>query len=290
MEDILAKRPAPPKRAYLRIPINLKARVFIEGRFNRNVYLNDLSTTGLSFNIKLPESLPDIFELRFQLDPLSPEIKIQVAIKNRLGAKDMLDHVRIGGIFVALSEKNRNAIDRYLCRAVDLSAPPKLITIASFLCLLDALLRILGYSVIFQYRTVKLGENITIFSFQNPYLAILVLYAGLSLTSFIFSTDITGIKERNRFLLAFSSLAFAFSFLVIKNIMYWNNGIWSADIGFVKGFLLAQILILICTAAAVFFSLVSLKKINSTLAVFGLHQEHPAPKDTLNSSKLDFPE
>ncbi|MBI4707983.1 MAG: PilZ domain-containing protein [Candidatus Omnitrophica bacterium] len=247
----------------------MPAKIFFEGRLHKKVYLTELSTTGLSFNIKESDYLPDLFELRFRLRPFSKVIKIQMEVKNRRGIPGGL---RIGCRFLKLSDEDKELINNYVCRYVDLSGPLRLIDIAAFLLSIDALWRILAYLVNFYYGGTEFGKSFQTSSGQDFYGIVLVLYAIFSFAAFISTDNIFDRRGKTRFLLRLFCLVAAFVFIVTKNISYCKLHIWHSDYLFINAFLWTQIFLVFYTGFSIAVVIASLKKINLVLDIIGLHR------------------
>lgn len=269
MDKLFFNKEAEGQRVFLRVQTRLPAKIFLEGRLHKKVYLTELSTTGLSFNIKESEYLPDIFELHFRLRPFLKVIKIQMEVKNRRGIPGGL---RIGCRFLKLSDKDKNLINNYVCRYVDLSLPLRVMSIAAFLLSIDALWRISAYLVNFYYNGTEFGKSFQTSSGQDFYGIVLVLYAIVSFAAFIFADSIFDRRGKMRFLLRLLCLVAAFIFIVAKNIMYCKLRIWHSDYLFINAFLWTQIFLVFYTGFSIAIVISSLKKINSVLDIVDLHR------------------
>lgn len=257
------------KRVFLRVQTKLPAKIFLEGRLHKNIYLTELSTTGLSFNIKESDYLPDIFGICFQLRPFSKVIRIKMEAKNRVGVSGGL---RIGCRFLELSDKDKDLINDYICRYVDLSLPLRVMSIAGFLLSIDGLWRIFAYGVNLYYTGTEFGKSFQTSSGQDFYGIMLLFYAIVSFAVFIFSDSIFDHRGKKRFLLRLLCLVSAFIFIGAKNIIYWKLRIWHSDYFFINGFFWVQVFLVFYTGFSIGLVIFSLKKIKSVLNVIGLHR------------------
>ena len=73
--------PDKPKRVFFRIPAKLLAQILVDGYFYKEVQLDEISTTGLSFYLRESEDIPENFEVSFRLSPFSGPVKIKVEVK-----------------------------------------------------------------------------------------------------------------------------------------------------------------------------------------------------------------
>jgi len=209
--------PDKPKRVFFRIPAKLLAQILVDGYFYKEVQLDEISTTGLSFYLRESEDIPENFEVSFRLSPFSRPVKIKVEVKNRT---NLIQGLRIGCIFLNILDADKNLITSYIVRFTNLSLPIKTMNIASFLCLIDSLWRIAAFLV--YYRGAKFEKVFQIPFAEHLYFAILLFYALCAAVGFFFSERITNFKEKRYCFVSIFCFIAAFIFILIKNIVYFR--------------------------------------------------------------------
>jgi hypothetical protein len=259
-----------PRRIFLRVPIKLPAKIFLKGSFYKKVYVNNLSTTGFSFDTPEADFPSGLFEVHLRLGHyFSRLIKTQAESKNRTALQE---GVRIGCRFLNLSEQEQNAITALLRRQTDIGAPRQFIGIASLLLTFDASWRILAFLVNYYYNATPLGRGLSTPLVPDSYITILIAYFFFSLSAFILIERIIKLKEKTRFLLGTFCLIPGFIFLVTKNIAYWKLAITRSDY-LIRLFSLAQLLIILYTVSSMLIGIFSFKKIRLILDNIEHHQQ-----------------
>lgn len=254
------------KRVFLRIPVELPAKIIVAGNPDKEVRIDELSTTGLSFYLKESEQVPNLFAASFRLSPFSRIIKITAEAKSR---NSISGGLRIGCRFLEISEEDKRLVTSYICGFTNVSLPLKVVGVAAFLYSLDSLLRIIAY--LLYYEGVKFENSLKVSFIDNFYLFILLLYAVCSFTTFILSGRLNNKKEMARFVTGTLCLIPAFIFIIIKDIAYWKFWVWHSEY-FLLGLLFwAYVSFAFYTALSIMIGLLSLKKINLVLGVLSQH-------------------
>jgi len=254
------------KRVFLRIPVKFPAKILIPDSPDKEVCVDELSTTGLSFYLKESENIPDYFELAFRLGPFSKIIKIKLEVKSRNSISGTL---RIGCRFVEVLDEDKKQITNYICKFADLSLPVRVVGVASFFCSLDSLWRIAAY--LLYYNGVKFEKGFRIPLADYFYFLILLLYAITTFAAFIFSGRVTNKKEKALFLTSLFCLILAFIFIMIKNIVYWKFWIGHSEYLFVSALFWTYLLFSCYTLLSILIGMLSLKKMNSILDILDQH-------------------
>jgi hypothetical protein len=259
-----------PRRIFLRVPLKLPAKIFLKGSLYKKVYINNLSTTGFSFDIPEADFPAGLFEVHFRLGHyFSRLIKTQAESKNQT---TLQGGVRFGCNFLNLSEQEQNAITALLRRHTDIGAPRQFIGIASLLLTFDASWRILAFLVNYYYNATPLGRGLRDPLAPDSYITILLAYFFFSLSAFILIERIIKLKEKTRFQLGTLCLVPGLIFLVTKNIVYWKLAITRSDY-LIRAFSLVQLLIILYTATSMLIGAFSLKKIRLILDTIEHHQQ-----------------
>ncbi|MBL7071592.1 MAG: PilZ domain-containing protein [Candidatus Omnitrophica bacterium] len=252
MPDNFGDKPIQNQRIYFRIPAKLPAQIFINGRFYKKVLIEDISIGGVGFSAKDELALPDLFELRMRLPGHFKPIKMMLEARYKREVDGIL---RYGCLYADLSEKDENMVSGFMNRFIEFSLPCRLLSMASFLLLIDALCRRFCYALNSYYIEVKVGESSATDTFYGIVLAVYTIAA------FLACIHIDNIKKK-RFLLGFFCAAGAFLFLFYKNITYLGFGFWRVDHLFVITYLRIQVVLLGYVGLAIFAYTFSLKKIN----------------------------
>ena len=271
MDNFLPKQPKATKRVCLRIPVNILAEIFIEQRFYKKVRVNNLSTTGLAFCVKETERLPDCFELRFRLSFFSKEIRVRVDVKNRIKVSRGF---KIGCVFVNLPERDQNIVKNYISKYANLSVPFGVVNLAAFLCLADALLRIVAHLITCYYGVTELGGNFGALFLHNFYIITLILYAIISFTSLIFTDKIIDKKSETRFMIGVLCLGAAFIFSIVKNIIYWESAIRFFNYPFIGLFLRIHTFVILYLGFSITMWLVSVKRVKVVLDIEATYRSY----------------
>ncbi|MCQ9206078.1 MAG: PilZ domain-containing protein [Omnitrophica bacterium] len=259
------------KRICVRIPINLAAEVSTEENFYRKVYINELSTTGLSFFIKETEPFPNSVQISFSLKHFSGEIKAHIIVRNRIKCPQGL---RLGCVFINLLGSDQDKIADYLSRRADLSLLSNIVGMAALFCSFDALLRIAGYSIKSYYDISVIGIGLKDLVWQGPYSAVLAFYIVISFCALVLTDKIIDSRNKGGFRLGVVCLLAAFVFSAAKSMIYWKLGLESSNYFFAKVFFWTHALFVFYLGVAILTYLFYLKKINLLLGVEDMHWEH----------------
>lgn len=259
------------KRICVRIPVNLAAEVSAEENFYRKIYINDLSTTGLSFVIKETEPFPNSVVISFQLKNFSEEIKTQIIVKHRIKCPQGL---RLGCIFLNLLGSDQDKIADYLSRRADLSLLSNIVGMGALFCSLDALLRIAGYSIKSYYDISVVGIGFKDLVWQGPYSAVLAFYIVISFCALVLTDKIIDNSNKGGFRLGVVCLLAAFVFSAAKNAIYWQLGVGVSTYFFAKVFFWTHTLFVFYLGVSILTYLFSIKKISMVLGIEDIHREH----------------
>ena len=259
------------KRVFLRIPIRLPAKIIMSGYPDKEVCLEELSTTGLSFYLKESESIPDSFEITFQLKHFSKIIKVKLEVKSRINVPGGW---RVGCRLAEISDEDKRSITNYICKFADLSVPIRIVSSAAFFCALDSLWRIAAYFL--YYEGVKFEEAFKISLTDHLYFVVLLVYALCSFTAFIFSGRLLETKAKMYFLISLSCLIPPFLFIMFKDIAYWKFWMWSSENISIGIFFWSYVLLTFYTGLSIVVGARALKK---TDLVLGILDQHVAPPD-----------
>ena len=256
------------KRVFLRIPIKLPARIILAGQPDKEIYIDELSTTGLSFYIKEPEQVADFFDLDFRLTQLSKVIKIKLEVKSR---SNVLGGLRIGCRFVEISEEGKKLITDYICKFANPSFPLRVLSVAAFLCILDSLWRMAVY--LLYYEGAKFERTSSMTPGDRLYFLALAFYLACSFAAFVFSEYVTHKKGKMFFLASVSCLIPAFIFITAKNIAYAKFWVLHSENTFVNIFFWVYVLFDFYAALSILVGITALKKINLVLDILGQYTE-----------------
>jgi hypothetical protein len=254
------------KRVFLRIPIKLPARIILTGRPDKEVYIDELSTTGLSFYLEKSEEVPDFFDLDFRLTQFSKVIKIKLEVKSRSSIPGGL---RVGCRFAEVLDEDKKLIINYICKFADPSFPLRVVSIAAFFCSLDSSWRVAAY--LLYYEGIKFENEFRIALTDHFYFIVLLLYLVCSFVAFIFSGQVTHKKGKALFLTSILCLIPALIFITAKNITYWKFWILHSEKIFVNVFFWIYVLFGFYTALSIIVGIASFKKINLVLDILGQH-------------------
>lgn len=254
-------------RIFLRIPVKILARIFLDSRFYKEVQLNEISTTGLSFYLEKLENVPDHLEVNFRLGPFCKAVKIKVEVENRIS---LPNGWRIGCKFLEISDADKNLITNYIVRFTNLSLPLEMMSIASFLCLIDSLWRIAAF--LLYYGGAKFEKVFQMPFAEHLYFAILLFYALCATVSFLFAERITNFKEKRYFFVSIFCLIAAFIFILIKNIVYFQVRVDYFGYPFISIFFLVYGLFAPYIALSIGIIIRWLKKIDLVLDILGQHR------------------
>ncbi|UCC95052.1 MAG: PilZ domain-containing protein [Candidatus Omnitrophota bacterium] len=270
MGDKFSARPSRNKRAFLRVPVRLRAKLYLKGSFYRTVLVQELSTNGVAFILK-EESSPDAFDLYLQLNPFSKAMKIRIEVRNRLKVPGGF---RTGCSFAETSEKDQQLIDEYISRFVSIAGPSIALNVGAFFCSIDASWRILAYAIHSYYVSRQFAGTLPQPIAQYFYLFTLLLYAALSFTAFALPAYVIDRKAERRFLLSMECLLGAFVFVVTKSVLYWQVHLWRSEYLLVRGFFWAQFFLACYVGLAIAGGIGLLRKIDLILQIEEVHRSH----------------
>jgi hypothetical protein len=271
----MAKRPLSKdfsvRRIFLRVPIKSTARVFVEQELSRQVNLNDISSGGLSFFTSAAQPLPDYFNIEFHLEPAGKPVKATLAVKSRIPEGEKL---RIGCNFFQISEADKNHITQYICRYTNLTKPLKALALATLLCYVDALWRILAY---FLYcRGVEFERLSTVSFSYRLYFFILLLYGACAACGFILSGRPAERFGKSRFLISAGCLLGALVFVVAKTAVYLSFSIGNPLPWFFDGFIWIYLIFAVYVGYAEISVLFWARKIDATSQILQRHSAFAA--------------
>ena len=249
-------------RVYLRLPVKLRAELWLEGKFFKNVEVADISTTGLSFMIDTTAHLPVLFELILKIGPLQQPIKVGVEKKNVLPCAQ---GIRVGCKFFEISDENKDLLSSYICKAVSFSGPFLLIRAASALGIIDAAIRILSLRV--YYDALGLERNVGVSWLGIMYGCILWLYLVCCVNTFLLVRSISTENDKANFLQSLLSLGLALFFIAVRAIFYLTAFITGINGPYFSFIVIGYNLFAIFVAAAIIIGFASLKKIGDVLTL-----------------------
>jgi len=252
-------------RIFLRIPVKIRARIFIDDH-PKDVYTNDLSTSGLSFDIDSADNLLDCFEMDLRLPRSFKVLKISLKAVKRI---DLHGKVRIGCRFLEISREDKERIDRFVTGFVEFALQSRILNIAAFFLFIDALIRIFLFMLNIYYEGTLFGKTDPGGGKIYYYGAVLSLYAVICFAANIFSDDV----RRKRFILRVSCISAAFIFIATKNISYFGSGLWHCGYPFIIAFLMADLAIVVYTGFAVWLCVNSIKKVIDISKSLYMHSE-----------------
>ncbi len=251
-------------RVFLRIPVKILADVYLDGRFYKKVRLVDLSTHGLAFFTDASGLLPNDLEIRFRLSLFSGTIRIAAGVKNRVA---LPKGVRVGCIFLQISDPDKKRIDQYVCNFSGISFPENAVHVAAFLCALDASIRSLLYYLASYYGATEFGRRLLEPVLSGHSGVMLALYVASAFFAFILSSPAVLRKGKLSFISSLLLLAYAFFFLCVKNFTAWRNGLWGFNDWDMNTVLTAQLLFAIYLGFALMTGLIFLKKVTLVLDI-----------------------
>jgi hypothetical protein len=252
------------KRIFLRIPVAIAAAIYLNGQFHKKLRLADLSTNGLSFLVRPSEILPDNFEIRFKLTPLSKLIRIILEVKNRV---NLPEGMRVGCVFSEISDLDKKRIGTYVCHFVETSFPEQAVNFAAFFCAIDASFRLLLYSINSYYSATDFGRSLFAPALSKFSVIALAFYAFFAFLAFIFSSPTLLRKVKSSFILSLFLLGYAFLFLLVKNFSCYKAGLWNFNYFYISMFLAFQLFFVFYLAFALVIGALFLKKITLTLDI-----------------------
>jgi hypothetical protein len=259
------------KRVYLRISANRPGRIFVENKFFKKVFINDLSASGVGFFIAGQDLPANSFELRFRLGPLSPVIRAQVTVRNR---SEIHGGFRLGCSIDKIFPREQKAIVHYLCRYTDYWPPCQAVNMAAFFCILDVMLRIGLWVFIRFYEVTRLGRSLVSALLVGPEAFFYVFYALFSLAAF-FLSDVAFVKRGVKFLaLAIICLIPSLMFVAAKCFEYWKLGLFFSNMPFVQWFCFGFGVLFVFIAVAVVNSTLSLRTIVINIRNEKMHRAH----------------
>lgn len=276
MLDIFCNEPKVPQRIFFRIPVKIRAKIFLKEKSYRVVYLEDLSTSGFACNIKESDALPEVFELHFKCGLFAKTLKLRAQVKNK---KNINGSVRLGGIFLGLSAKNQQSLEKRIMRFFDLSLPSRLLTIAALLCIFDALARILAYLMTSYYLMTKLGRSFEELYPPILYSGIILSYALVAFCAFVFATRIYNERRQYLFCISLFCMVLALSFIVVKNLEYFKLGLWGCEYPPVQFFLWIYTLFSFYVGFATYFGIASQKRIDLVVKSENRHRAYLKPNN-----------
>lgn len=260
------------RRVFLRVPINSKARVFVEQEFSREVQLNDISSGGLSFFTTSQPSLPDYFNIEFHLESAGKPVKATLAVKSRIPAGEKL---RLGCNFFEINDADKNHITQYICKFTNLTKPLKALAMATLLCFIDAMWRIPAY---FLYcRAVAFEKLSQVGLPYRFYFVMLLLYAACALYGHILSGRPAEKLGRSRFLLSALCLFVGCIFVVTKASTYLSFTMVNSLPFFLDIFIWIYLIFAVYVGYAEISVLLWARRIDSTSQILERHSTY-APK------------
>ena len=274
MSDDTRAKQGGDQRIYFRIPVRLPAGIYVSGRPYRKVDIEDLSIGGLAFSVREDVALPDLLDMRLRLPGyiIPMRIRLEVRYKRDIGGKK-----RIGCLFANLEEKDEKRIADFIVRFAEFTLPCRVLSMASFLIFIDALLRRLAYMINTHYSSMYPAGTPPV---SQKYGMILAVYVIAAFTACVYIDDI----RKKRFLIGFSCALGAFIFLVLKNITYAQSQLWQIDHLFVHIFLRSQIALTAYAAFAILLYAFFIRKINF---IAGSIESYKTARVRSQSKKLD---
>jgi hypothetical protein len=254
------------RRIFLRVPIKSAARVFVEQEFSREVHLNDISSGGLSFFTTTAPPLPDYFNIEFHLEPAGKPVSATLAVKSRIPEGEKL---RVGCNFFQINEADKNHITQYICKFTNLTKPLKALALATFLCYLDALWRILAYFL--YYRAAEFERLSKVPLSYRFYFFILLLYGACAAYGFILSGRPAEKLGKTRFLLSAVCLCVGCFFVVAKASIYLSFSLANPLPMFLDGFIWIYLIFAVYVGYAEISVLLWARRIDATSQILERH-------------------
>jgi len=265
------KTPEITKRVYLRISANRLGRIFFEGKFVMQVFINDLSASGVGFFIAGKDLPANSFELRFKLGPLDPLIRAQITVRNK---SEIHGGFRLGCSFDKILPRDQKAIVRYLCRYTDYWSPCQAVNLAAFFCIIDIMLRFALWAFIRFYEVTQLGRSLISALLVGPQAFLYVFYALFSLTAF-FLSDVAFVRRGVKFLaIAVLGLIPALAFVAEKCFEYWKLGLFFSGVPLLRWFCFGYGVLSAFIAVVVINSALSLRTIMINIRNEKMHRAH----------------
>jgi len=259
--------PIQPKRVFLRVPAKSLAKILVQDRLYKEVYLDDISSGGLSFYVAPSESLPDAFQMQFQLKTSPQIIKTKVEVKSR---NTTSGGIRVGCSFSEISEEDQGLITEYICKFTNFSVPLRMMSAASILCFIDSLWRLPAYFL--YYEGLRYGKVLKIPNSLYLYFGVLLLYVGCTAAGFLFSERLSGKREKKYFLISLRCLIAAFVFIIIKTIGYLLFWLVNPAHILVHIFFWIYCFFTVYVALAIWIGITSWWKIDLALDILGKHR------------------
>jgi hypothetical protein len=260
-------------RVCVRIPVRIAAKIFVKGDFKSKVVVNDLSSTGISFLVKDPNSFPDRFEIHFRLGLFSPPIKVNLEVKNRIPQSS---GTRLGCMFDFASDKDKKAVAIFITGFCDYSSPLNIVGWAALLCALDATIRIVAYAAFLYYRVTEQGVPLGAALTGNLYPLALLFYALAAVAALVFSAIAPKRKMRAFSLAGIILLTTAFAFIIIKSVLYWRLGLIHTDVTLVKALCMCYGLFAVFVAHSLWVGADFLKRVKTIADIESIHRSHIA--------------
>ncbi len=256
----------PLRRVFLRVPLQSTAEVFIEQEPSKTVDLIDISSGGISFYMPASQTLPDYFGIEFHLEPSGKPIKAKLAVKNRVPIQDKL---RVGCSFFEINDADKNHITKYICKFTNLLKPLKVLALATSLCYIDALWRIIAYFV--YCRGVEFERLSKVPFFYRLYFFILLLYAACAAAGFILSGRPVEKFGKSRFLINVGCLIGVFAFVITKTAAYLIFSIRNPAPLFLDIFIWGYVIFAAYIGYAVILAVAWVRKIDVTSQILERH-------------------
>jgi len=254
------------RRVFLRIPVKIPARIFLERHYYKKVQLDEISTTGFSFCLRDPKDIPDELDVDFRLGFFNA-IKAKAVVKNRI---PLPRGMRVGCKFLEIPDADAALITAYINRFTRFSLPLELMGVASLVCLVDSLLRVTAF--LLYYEGARFEKIFTMSLAEKAYGGTLLLYAFCAAVAFLFGGRISDPKEKRRFLMSLACFIVPLAFVVFKNIAYVR--IWPEYAGkpFMALFFAGYAFLAVYAAFTAGIALRSLDKIDIVLDILGKHR------------------
>jgi hypothetical protein len=253
------------KRVFLRFPAKIKAQLVIEGKLHDIIFINEISTKGLSLYVNENMELPNLFKVDLYFPGSREPIRVKVLVMNRHKSSGMM---RVGCQFADLSYESNNIISGYIIKHTGFNRVSEIFSLGAFLLFCDALFRIYGYFIYLYFKRSVTAGVVTV-ALPRLYGLILILYAIFCMIAFIYSED----TRRKNFNISLFFILAALVFYAGKNIEYFKAGLWGVDYSVLRPFLAVELLILIYVFLAIGISLIFSGKISNVLHLVRSHHE-----------------
>ena len=126
------------KRVCVRIPANIKAKIFKDNKHLLTVRIKDLSATGIAIFIAKGNLDHDSFQIRFRLSLFAKEIRSKILVKNTIKLDSGL---RLGCVFEKILPADKKTISNHTSEHNDYLSVSQAVNLSAFLCLADVLFR-----------------------------------------------------------------------------------------------------------------------------------------------------